>query len=97
MLKLMTYKPAFGEPSASPFCTKAICLLNMSGLDWKPEYTSDPRKAPMAKLPVLRDGAFMRAFCDKGYHASKLEKMRVAVALEPKAGLIGAAHYALRL
>jgi glucokinase len=48
-------------------------------------------------LPVLRDGAFMRAFCDKGCHASKLEKMRVAVALEPKAGLLGAAHYALRL
>lgn len=48
-------------------------------------------------LPALRDGAFMKTFCDKGYHAPTLEKLRVAVALEPKAALLGAAHYALRL
>jgi glucokinase len=48
-------------------------------------------------LPALRDGSFMQTFCDKGYHAPLLEKIRVAVALEPRAALLGAAHYALRL
>jgi len=48
-------------------------------------------------LPALRSGAFMKAFREKGYHAPMLERMRVAVALEPKAALLGAAHYALRL
>ena len=56
MLELITYKPAFSEPSGSPFCVKAMCLLRMSGLDWTPDFDADPRKAPISKLPVLRDG-----------------------------------------
>ncbi|MFK5980883.1 MAG: glutathione S-transferase family protein, partial [Rhizobiaceae bacterium] len=56
MLSLIIYNPAFGQPSGSPFCTKALCLLQMSGVKWKPEYSNDPRSAPMAKFPVLRDG-----------------------------------------
>lgn len=56
MLTLITYPAHFGEPSGSPFCVKAMCLLNMSGADWQPEFTNDPRKAPKAKLPVLRAG-----------------------------------------
>lgn len=55
-LELITYGALFGEPSASPFCVKAMCLLQMAGVDWKPRVTADPRKAPKAKLPVLRDG-----------------------------------------
>lgn len=56
MLILDTFVRAFGEPSASPFCTKAMCLLEMSNLEWKPRYISDPSKAPKKKLPVLHDG-----------------------------------------
>lgn len=56
MLSLIIYNPAFGQPSASPFCTKALCLLQMSGLEWKSEFSTDPRSAPMSKFPVLRDG-----------------------------------------
>lgn len=35
MLTLSTYYKAYGEPSASPLGVKAICLLQLSGLEWK--------------------------------------------------------------
>lgn len=54
MITLLTYPPAFGQFSASPFCTKAAVLLNWSGLGWQRENTMDPRKMPHQKLPVLR-------------------------------------------
>ncbi|WP_424927083.1 glutathione S-transferase family protein [Amaricoccus tamworthensis] len=56
MLKLLTFAPAFGEPSASGFCTKAMCLLEMAGLDWEPDICFNPAEMPKQKLPVLRDG-----------------------------------------
>jgi glutathione S-transferase len=55
MLKLITFPAAFNEPSASPFCVKAMCLLQVSGVNWTPKYTSDPRKTPNGKLPILID------------------------------------------
>jgi len=54
MLTLITYPGGFGQPSASPFCVKAMYLLNMSGQLWQAEFSNDPRKAPQAKFPVLR-------------------------------------------
>lgn len=54
MITLLTYKPAFGEPTASPFCLKAIWLLNMAGQPWQREDLDDPRKMPHAKLPAIR-------------------------------------------
>lgn len=33
-----------------------MCLLQMSGVDWRADFTADVRKAPMKKLPVLIDG-----------------------------------------
>ena len=54
MIELLTYGPSFGQAAASPFCVKAMMLLNMSGENWTPEMLSDPRKMPYAKLPVLR-------------------------------------------
>ena len=56
MLTLNTFGPTFGIPDASPFCIKAMCLLNMSGAQWQENPNSDSRKAPMQKLPVLIDG-----------------------------------------
>jgi glutathione S-transferase len=68
MLKLITFPAAFGEPSASPFCVKAMCLLQVSGVNWTPKYTSDPRKTPNGKLPILIDAgvtiADSDAICD---------------------------------
>ncbi len=55
MMKLMTYPGNFGEPSDSPFCVKIMCLLEMAGARWTPVFSSDPRKAPKQKLPVLHD------------------------------------------
>lgn len=57
MITLITYAPSFGQPAASPFCVKAIWLLNMSGQAWQREDTADPRKMPKQKLPAIRMGA----------------------------------------
>lgn len=54
MITLLTFAPSFGEPAASPFCTKAIWLLQMSGQPWQRQDLADPRKMPHAKLPVIR-------------------------------------------
>lgn len=64
-MKVYVFHPAFGEPSGSPFSVKAMCLLEMSGKDWAPEYIRDPRKMPKAKLPVLEDGGKMIADSDQ--------------------------------
>lgn len=56
MLTLLTFPGSFGAPSHSPYCVKAMCLLHISGLEWQPEYLHDPRKMPLSRLPVLRDG-----------------------------------------
>lgn len=53
MLTLVTYPPAFGQPSGSPFCVKALYLLNLSGLPWQRKDTGDPRNWPKGKLPAL--------------------------------------------
>ena len=55
-MELEIYPANIGKVSNSPFCVKAVCLLNMSGLEWTPRYTPDPRQTPKAKLPVLYDG-----------------------------------------
>lgn len=48
-------------------------------------------------LPKLADGTFARAFTSKGRLADLLRKVEVKVALNPRAPLIGAAHYARQL
>lgn len=48
-------------------------------------------------LPALQKGEFTRAFSAKGRLRSFLETIEVSVALDPRAPLIGAAHYAMRL
>ena len=47
-------------------------------------------------LPLLQQGAFMKAFSNKGRMRPLLEKIPVHVILNPKAGLIGAALTAVR-
>lgn len=65
MLKLVVYPALFGEPSASPFCVKAMGLLKLAGLSYSIEATDDPRKAPKAKLPVLQDSGAVIADSDQ--------------------------------
>ncbi len=53
MITLTIFPEAFGEPSASPFCMKAWCMLHASGLPFELNVTPDPRKAPKGKFPVI--------------------------------------------
>lgn len=55
MLTLITFPATFGEPSSSPFCVKAMILLQMSGQTWQREDIGSPMKMPHGKLPVLRN------------------------------------------
>ena len=48
-------------------------------------------------LPILKKGAFLSAFLDKGRFRSLLEAMPVQVSLNSQAPLLGAAHYAARM
>lgn len=48
-------------------------------------------------LPVLKDGAFMAGFCDKGRFAGLLREMPVRVCLEPRVPLLGTAATAIAL
>jgi glutathione S-transferase len=55
MLNLLTFPTAFDQPGGSPFALKAICLMNMAGVEWKAS-NADVRKMPKQKLPVLKVG-----------------------------------------
>lgn len=48
-------------------------------------------------LPALQNGSFLRGFTDKGRFAGLMRSLPVHVALNPRAPLLGAAHYALKL
>lgn len=48
-------------------------------------------------LSKLQDGTFVRAFAGKGRFTELLRSIEVKVALNPRASLIGAAHYGLML
>ncbi len=54
MITLITYQAGFGQPSFSPFCIKAMWLLQAAGVEWQREDSNDPRKMPYAKLPAIR-------------------------------------------
>lgn len=56
MITLLTFRPAFGQFAASPFCVKAAWLLNLSGQKWTREDHDDPRRMPHQKLPAIRVG-----------------------------------------
>ena len=55
MLELFVYGPYFGLPDGSPFCTKALTLMKMSGLPFKVSKMSF-KQAPKGKAPYLKDG-----------------------------------------
>jgi glucokinase len=48
-------------------------------------------------LAAIQKGPFMEAFSDKGRFSGLMKSLPVFVAVNPRAPLIGAAHYALRL
>ncbi|MGB8870853.1 MAG: glutathione S-transferase family protein [Rhodomicrobium sp.] len=54
MITLYTFGPAWGIPDPSPFVTKAIVLLKLSGLPFETN-SKGFGKAPRGKLPYIRD------------------------------------------
>jgi glucokinase len=48
-------------------------------------------------LPALQKGGFLRGFTDKGRFSELVKSIEVSVALNPRAPLLGAAHFARRL
>jgi len=74
MITLYTFGPAFGLPDSSPFVTKAIMLLKLSGLPYRTD-TTGFNKAPKGKLPyieddgtIIADTTFIRWHIEKKYH-----------------------------
>jgi glutathione S-transferase len=54
MIRLYQFPPAYGLPSASPFCMKVETWLRMTALPYQ-LMAGDPRKAPKGKLPYIED------------------------------------------
>lgn len=53
--QLYVFPGGFGQPSLSPFCTKAMAYLTLAGVAHEPKVGNSP-SAPLGKLPWLRDG-----------------------------------------
>ena len=56
MLTLLIFPGDARNPTHSPFCLKAMCLLEMAGQDWQPEFVQDFSTLPLGRVPVLRVG-----------------------------------------
>ena len=56
MITLYNLPPGWGAPSLSPFCIKAIYMLNAAGVDYEIEDVDDPRRFPQGKLPAIKAG-----------------------------------------
>jgi glutathione S-transferase len=55
VITLFTFGPMFGLPDPSPFVTKGLVLMKMSGLPFTVD-TAGFTKAPKGKLPYINDG-----------------------------------------
>ena len=56
MIELHQFAPAFGLPNPGPFCMKVEGVLRLAGLPYTTVIETDPRKAPLGKLPFIVDG-----------------------------------------
>lgn len=73
MITLYTFGPNFGLPDPSPFVTKALVLLKMSGLPFKTvQGAAALRTAPKGKLPYIDDNGTIVA--DSSFIRFHLEK-----------------------
>jgi len=55
-MKLISFPGDAQFPTHSPFCLKAMCLLEMAKVDWQPEMVQDFEALPLGKVPVARVG-----------------------------------------
>ena len=71
MIVLHQFGPAWGISNLSPFCFKIENYLRLAGLPFEIE-VSDPRKAPLRKLPFIEDGG--KVVADSALIVDYLEK-----------------------
>lgn len=55
-LRVFTFAPAWGLPTAGPFGLKLEACLRMLGVAYVPVYENDNRKGPKRKSPWIEDG-----------------------------------------
>ena len=55
-LRLFTFSPAFGLPTAGPFGLKLEACLRMLDVPYERSYEDDNRKGPKRKSPWIEDG-----------------------------------------
>ncbi len=55
-IKVFTFPPAFGLPTAGPFGLKLIACLSMLGVPFELVHEADARKGPKRKSPWIEDG-----------------------------------------
>ena len=53
MLKLLIFPAGYDQPSISPFCTKTMLLLRLSGVEHTVR-SGNPQSSPTGKLPCLK-------------------------------------------
>ena len=56
MIRLHQFPTGWGLPNLSPFCMKVETWLRLAGLPYEVVVDRLPFKAPLGKLPVVRDG-----------------------------------------
>ena len=72
MLKLLTFPPAFGLSTPTPFGLKVEAYLRFAKIPYELVPTPDPRSAPKKKLPmIVDDGA---SICDSAFILAHLAK-----------------------
>jgi glutathione S-transferase len=53
MLRVFTFSPNFGLPTAGPFALKLLAWLNLAGIPYEQVVVDNPRKAPKGKSPWI--------------------------------------------
>ena len=72
MIKLLTFAPAFGVSTPTPFGLKVETYLRLAKIPYEFVPTQDPRGMPKKKLPMIVDEG--ESICDSGFILAHLVK-----------------------
>lgn len=72
MIKVFTFKPAWGLPTPSSFGLKLETYLRMADIPYECEYVQRPAASPKATVPWIEDGDVLLA--DSGFILEYLQK-----------------------
>ena len=65
MIKVFTFRPAWGLPSPSPFGLKLEAYLRMADIPYECEYVQRMTDSPKRTVPWIQDGD--RVLADSGF------------------------------